>query len=141
MKSDNLPIWYKGVYLNEAVERFTVGNDNLMDEHIMQFDVMGTIAHVRMLQSVGLLTNEELAALERELRVMFRRMQNNDFVIEKGVEDVHSQVELILTRRLGDTGKKVHSGRSRNDQVLVDVRMFIRQKIEELVKTVGRLFD
>jgi len=141
MKPENQPIWYKGTDVHDAVERFTVGLDREMDMYLAQFDVIGSMAHIRMLQSIGLLTTEELPALEAELRVIYRRIMDGGFCIEDGVEDVHSQVELMLTRRLGDAGKKVHSGRSRNDQVLVDVKMFVRQKIEEIVKGVTRLFD
>ena len=141
MNSENQPIWFKGTGVNEAVERFTVGRDREMDMYLTRFDVMGTMAHIRMLASIGLLTNEELSVLEEELRVIYRRILDNDFCIENGVEDVHSQVELLLTRRLGDAGKKVHSGRSRNDQVLVDVKMYIRHEIEEIVRGVVRLFD
>ena len=141
MKSENQPIWYKGTNVNEAIERFTVGFDREMDMYLAQFDVMGTMAHIRMLESIGLLTNDELPALENELRAIYRCIQNHDFCIEVGVEDVHSQVELMLTRKLGDAGKKVHSGRSRNDQVLVDIKMFVRHEIEEIVKSVGCLFD
>ena len=134
-------IWYKGTNVNEAIERFTVGLDREMDMYLARFDVLGTIAHIRMLESVGLLKSEELHALEKELRVIYQRILDNDFCIEEGVEDVHSQVELMLTRRLGDAGKKIHSGRSRNDQVLVDIKMFIRNEIEEIVGGVVQLFN
>ena len=141
MKSENQPVWYKGTNVNEAVERFTVGRDREMDMYLAPFDVMGTMAHIRMLESIGLLTSKELHVLGEELRVIYRCILDNDFFIEDGVEDVHSQVELMLTRKLGDAGKKVHSGRSRNDQVLVDIKMYIRHEIEEIVKSVVRLFD
>ena len=141
MKTENQPIWHKGINVNEAVERFTVGRDREMDMYLARFDVMGTMAHIRMLQSIGLLTGEELSALEEELRVIYRCILNHDFCIESGVEDVHSQVELMLTRKLGDAGKKVHSGRSRNDQVLLDIKLFVRHEIEEIVKVACRLFD
>jgi len=141
MKAENQPIWYKGTNVNEAVERFTVGHDREMDMYLASFDVMGTMAHIRMLQNIGLLTSEELTALEKELRVIYQCILNHDFCIENDVEDIHSQVELMLTRKLGDAGKKVHSGRSRNDQVLVDIRLFVRHEIEEIVKNTGRLFD
>ena len=118
-----------------------MGLDREMDMYLARFDVMGTMAHIRMLQSIGLLISEELPVLEQELRMIYRRILDNDFCIEVGVEDVHSQVELMLTRKLGDAGKKVHSGRSRNDQVLVDIKMYIRHEIEEIVKGVVRLFD
>ena len=141
MKSPNQPVWYKGTGVHEAVERFTVGCDREMDIYLAQFDVMGTMAHIRMLESIGLLTAQELPALEEELRVIYRRILNNDFCIEDGVEDVHSQVELMLTRKLGDAGKKVHSGRSRNDQVLVDIKLYVRHEIEQIVTSTTRLFD
>jgi len=141
MKSENQPIWYKGVHVHQAVERFTVGRDREMDIYLARFDVMGTMAHIRMLESIGLLTNGELLILEEELRLIYRQILDHNFHIENGVEDVHSQVELMLTRRLDDAGKKVHSGRSRNDQVLVDIKMFIRHEIEEMVQGAVRLFD
>ena len=141
MKPGNQPIWFKGTSVDEAVERFTVGKDREMDLYLAQFDVMGTMAHIRMLESIGLLTSDELYALQEELRVIDRRIADNDFCIEDGVEDVHSQVELMLTRRLGDAGKKVHSGRSRNDQVLVDIKLFVRHEMEEIVRATSRLFD
>jgi len=141
MKPENQPIWYKGTDVHDAVECFTVGRDREMDLYLAPFDVMGTMAHIRMLQSIGLLTSEELPALEAELRMIYRRITDNGFCVEDGVEDVHSQVELMLTRSLGDAGKKVHSGRSRNDQVLVDIKMFVRKKIEEIVNGAVHLFD
>ena len=141
MKLDNQYIWFKGTSVNDAVERFTVGSDRDMDIYLARFDVLGTIAHIRMLESIGLLTSEELPVLEEELRAIYRRILDNDFCIEEGVEDVHSQVELILTRKLGDAGKKIHSGRSRNDQVLLDIKLFVRSRIEETVKSVELLFD
>jgi len=141
MNSYNQPIWFKGTSADEAVERFTVGRDKEMDMYLARFDVMGTMAHIRMLESIGLLISEELSVLEEELRLIYRNILHNDFCIEKGVEDVHSQVELMLTRRLGDAGKKVHSGRSRNDQVLVDIKMLIRHEIEETVQGAVRLFN
>ena len=141
MKSENQPVWYKGTDVNEAVERFTVGLDREMDMFLARFDVIGTVAHIRMLESIGLLTGEELSSLEDELRLIYRRISDNNFHIEDGVEDVHSQVELMLTSKLGDAGKKIHSGRSRNDQVLVDIKLFIRNEIEKIVKGVVLLFD
>ena len=141
MKSENQPVWYKGTNVNKSIERFTIGLDRDMDMYLAQFDVMGTVAHIRMLESIGLLTNEELFVLANELRAIYLCILNNDFYIEDGVEDVHSQVELMLIRQLGDTGKKVHSGRSRNDQVLVDIKLFVRHEIEKIVQCVGRLFD
>jgi len=141
MKSDNQPVWYKGTNINEAISRFTVGRDREMDMYLARFDVMGTMAHIRMLESIKLLTGEELRSLEEELRQIYQRILDDDFCIEDGVEDVHSQVELMLTRKLGNAGKKVHSGRSRNDQVLVDIKLFVRHEIEEMVKAIDRLFN
>ena len=140
-KNNNQPVWYKGTGVNEAIERFTVGSDREMDLYLARFDVIGTIAHIRMLESIKLLTEGELGKLEEELRSIHLRISANDFCIEDGVEDVHSQIELLLTRKLGDVGKKIHSGRSRNDQVLVDIKLLIRHEIEEIVKCVCRLFD
>ena len=141
MKSENQPVWYKGTNVNEAIERFTIGRDREMDLYLARFDVTGTMAHIRMLESIGLLTREELDILGKELREIHRRILDNDFCIEDGVEDVHSQVELILTRKLGDAGKKVHSGRSRNDQVLVDIKLFVCHEIEDMVRATERLFN
>ena len=141
MNTDNQPIWFKGTSVDEAVERFTIGCDKEMDMYLARFDVMGTMAHIRMLESIGLLTSKELTEFEENLRVIYQQILDDKFNIEKGVEDVHSQVELILTYCLGDTGKKVHSGRSRNDQVLVDIKMFVRHEIEEIVRRSIRLFD
>ena len=112
-----------------------------MDLYLAPYDVLGSMAHIRMLQSIGLLSADELSALTDALRDIFGEITKGDFTIEEGVEDVHSQVELMLTRRLGDIGKKIHSGRSRNDQVLVDLKLFIRSRIEDLVEAVSRLFD
>ncbi len=141
MKTENKAIWYKGIDVDQEIERFTVGRDREMDMYLAQFDVIGTMAHIRMLESIGLLTHDELPALEKELRNIYERIQKNDFYIEDGAEDVHSQVELMLTHKLGDAGKKVHSGRSRNDQVLVDIKLYLRHEIEEIVKGVSHLFD
>lgn len=112
-----------------------------MDLYLAPYDVIGSLAHITMLESVGLLTGEELQTLSAALRDIYAVAESGDFVIEDGVEDVHSQVELMLTRRLGDVGKKIHSGRSRNDQVLVDLRLYVRARIEETVAAVTRLFD
>ncbi|MDR1866131.1 MAG: argininosuccinate lyase [Bacteroidales bacterium] len=136
-----MKLWDKGIEVNREIERFTVGRDREMDMYLASFDVLGTIAHVRMLESIGLLAADELTVLEAELRNIFRQTEEGDFHIEPGVEDVHSQVELLLTRRLGEAGKKVHSGRSRNDQVLTDVKLYLRHEIEEMTEGVRRLFD
>ena len=133
-------LWEKNVQVDHDVERYTVGRDREMDLYLATYDVLGSMAHIAMLQSIGLLTADELDALTAELRRIYAEAEQDRFVIEEGVEDVHSQVELMLTRRLGDMGKKIHSGRSRNDQVQVDLRLFTRSKIEEVVAAMTRLF-
>jgi argininosuccinate lyase len=134
-------LWEKTAKLDAGVESYTVGLDREMDLYLAPFDVLGSMAHIRMLNSIGLLADDELAQLTAALRDIYREATAGNFVIEEGIEDVHSQVELMLTRRLGDIGKKIHSGRSRNDQVLVDLKLFIRSAIEEVTEAVGRLFD
>jgi argininosuccinate lyase len=136
-----MKLWDKGTEVNRETERFTIGRDREMDMYLAPFDVVGTLAHIRMLESIQLLTKEELIALEKELRAIYRRIMDGDFQIEDGIEDVHTQVELLLTRKLGDTGKKVHSGRSRNDQVLVDIKLYLRHEIRDISENVLRLFD
>ncbi len=127
--------------VDQEVERFTVGKDREMDLYLAKYDVLGSMAHITMLESIGLLTNEELRTLLAALRQIYAIADEGKFVIEEGIEDVHSQVELMLTRSLGDMGKKIHSGRSRNDQVLLDLKLFTRTQIKELVSAVGDLFD
>ena len=122
------------------MERFTVGRDREMDLYLAPYDILGSLAHINMLQSIGLLTADELERLTAELRQIYRDTRSGSFTIEEGVEDVHSQVELLLTRRLGDMGKKIHSGRSRNDQVLVDLKLFTRARLHRLVEGVEQLF-
>lgn len=134
-------LWEKSVQVDKDVERYTVGLDREMDIYLAPYDILGSMAHITMLESIGLLAKDELDTLLAALRDIYADAVAGRFVIEDGVEDVHSQVELMLTRRLGDIGKKIHSGRSRNDQVLVDLRLFIRSKIEEVVECVTRLFD
>lgn len=134
-------LWEKSVTVDHDVEQYTVGRDREMDLYLAPYDVLGSLAHIAMLQSVGLLKSDELATLSDELREIYRTAEQGSFVIEEGIEDVHSQVELMLTRRLGDIGKKIHSGRSRNDQVLVDLKLFIRSRIEDVVNAVHTLFD
>ena len=136
-----MKLWDKGTSVNELIEKFTVGKDREMDLYLAKFDVLGSIAHAKMLQSINLLSESELAELKSELVKIYQIIENGDFRIEDGVEDVHSQVELMLTRKLGDTGKKIHSGRSRNDQVLLDLKLFTRSEIEKLVEAVGELFQ
>ena len=127
--------------MTEEIEKFTVGRDREMDLYLAKYDVLGSMAHITMLQSIDLLTKEELDMLLKELRSIYDQVERGEFVIEEGVEDVHSQVELMLTRKLGDVGKKIHSGRSRNDQVLVDLKLFIREQIKEIAGLVKNLFD
>jgi argininosuccinate lyase len=136
-----MKLWDKGTSVNELIESFTVGKDREMDLYLAKFDVLGSIAHAKMLKSINLLTEKELVDLESELIAIYEVIEKGGFQIEEGVEDVHSQVELMLTRKLGDTGKKIHSGRSRNDQVLLDLKLFTRSEIQKLVMQVCELFD
>lgn len=137
-----MKLWQKeNTVTSEKIERFTVGRDREMDLHLAEFDVLGNIAHATMLETIGLLTADDLAALKTELKVIYEQIQKGEFVIEEGIEDVHSQVELLLTRKLGDTGKKIHSGRSRNDQVLVDMKLYTRARLFEVVQATEKLFD
>ena len=134
-------LWGKNTQVNAKIEAFTIGHDREMDIFLAKYDVLGSMAHIRMLQSVGLLQTDELKSLLAELKNIYQLADNGNFAIEEGVEDVHSQVELLLTRKLGDMGKKIHSGRSRNDQVLVDLKLFARAEIEKTVAAVSDLFD
>lgn len=134
-------LWEKSTTVDHDVESYTVGRDREMDLYLAPYDVLGSLAHIKMLQSIGLLSAEELDTLTGELRGIYEIIGKGEFKIEDDIEDVHSQVELMLTRRLGDTGKKIHSGRSRNDQVLVDLKLFIRSRIEDVTKAMTRLFD
>jgi argininosuccinate lyase len=134
-------LWEKNFEVNAEIERFTVGRDREMDLYLAQYDVLGSMAHITMLESIGLLEKDELNQLLTALKDIYRTCVDGQFTIEAGVEDVHSQVELMLTRRLGDMGKKIHSGRSRNDQVLVDLKLFTRQQLREIVDSVKVLFD
>ena len=134
-------LWEKNVQVDQEVDTFTVGKDREMDLYLAKYDVLGSMAHITMLESIGLLTKEELTVLLAELKNIYAVADSGQFVIEEGVEDVHSQVELMLTRRLGNTGKKIHSGRSRNDQVLLDLKLFTRAQIQEVVELVSGLFE
>ena len=136
-----MKLWQKDKAALAEVEQFTVGQDPVLDMHLAPFDVLGSLAHIKMLESIGLLTAEELQVLSAALRAIYRRIESGDFLMEAGVEDIHSQVELELTRKLGDTGKKIHSGRSRNDQVLVDLKLYLRHEIREITIAVKALFD
>ncbi|MBO4563860.1 MAG: argininosuccinate lyase [Bacteroidaceae bacterium] len=138
MSKDKL--WTKNVQMTDEIERFTVGKDREMDLYLAKYDVLGSMAHITMLESIGLLSKDELSQLLTALKAIYAEADAGRFVIEEGVEDVHSQVELMLTRQLGDIGKKIHSGRSRNDQVLVDLKLFIRDQIKEVVQLTEALF-
>ena len=134
-------LWEKNYEINKEIERFTVGRDREMDLYLAPYDVLGSMAHITMLESIGLIGKEELPVLLQELKYIYAVCQKGEFVIEDGIEDVHSQVELMLTRKLGDMGKKIHSGRSRNDQVLVDLKLFTRHQLQLIADNVKDLFD
>ncbi len=136
-----MKLWQKNTNVSAAVEAFTVGNDRAMDMHLAPHDVVGSLAHITMLESIGLLTPDELRILSAELKGIYKEITAGNFTLEDGVEDIHSQVELMLTQRLGEVGKRIHSGRSRNDQVLVDLKLFFRSAIEQLVQNIHHLFD
>ncbi|MCM1348693.1 MAG: argininosuccinate lyase [Firmicutes bacterium] len=134
-------LWSKNFEPDKAVETFTVGNDRELDLQLARYDVQGSLAHIKMLESIGLLSEIELQELTRELKVIAKIIERGEFKIEEGIEDVHSQVEFMLTERLGDVGKKIHSGRSRNDQVLVDIKLFMRDELISMAKSVWLLFE
>ena len=134
-------LWEKNIDVNPEIERFTVGKDREMDLFLARYDVLGSLAHCKMLESIGMLTSEEQQQLRQGLWGVYSAAATGTFTIEPGVEDVHSQVELMLTRALGDTGKKIHSGRSRNDQVLLDLKLFTRHELQEVCDAVIALFD
>ncbi len=134
-------LWQKTTDVNQLVENFTVGRDREFDRQMAAFDVLGSLAHTQMLQTINLLSAEDLQLVQTELKKIYQDIQNDSFEIEAGVEDVHSQVELLLTRRIGDAGKKIHSGRSRNDQVLVDLKLFFRSELQQVVESVQQLFN
>jgi len=136
-----MKLWQKDKASLKEVETFTVGKDREMDMYLAAFDVVGSLAHMEMLESVGLLTKDELVQIQTELKKIYRQIQKGDFKLQDDVEDIHSQVELLLTQKLGDTGKKIHSARSRNDQVLVDIKLFLRNELEELVKAIQPFFE
>ena len=133
-------LWEKNVQVDAGIDRFTVGRDREMDLYLAPYDILGSIAHITLLESIGLLTRDELDTLTAELRRIYAVAEAGEFAIEEGIEDVHSQVELMLTRKLGDIGKKIHSGRSRNDQVLVDLKLFIRSELQQIVELTDHLF-
>lgn len=134
-------LWEKNVQLNKEIERFTVGRDHELDVFLAKYDVLGSMAHITMLESIGLLAADELKILLEELREIYKLADEGKLVIEDGIEDVHSQVELMLTRKLGVVGKKIHSGRSRNDQVLVDLKLYARSEIRTIAEAANSLFN
>src|SRR5688572_12930731 len=136
-----MKLWQKDKASLKEVETFTVGKDREMDMYLAAFDVLGSLAHIQMLESVGLLTKNELVQLQQELKSIYRQIEKGEFKLQDDVEDIHSQVELLLTQKLGDVGKKIHAARSRNDQVLVDIKLFLRNELEELVNTIRPFFD
>lgn len=136
-----MKLWQKNTSSLKEVENFTVGNDRDFDLQLAPFDVLGSLAHVMMLETVGLLTKEDKSSLVKELQSVYRSIQDATFHIQPDVEDIHSQIEMLLTRKLGDTGKKIHTARSRNDQVLVDIKLFLRHELEELVNAIQLLFE
>ena len=136
-----MKLWEKSVKIDKDIERYTIGRDREMDLYLAPFDVLGSMAHITMLESIGLLEKDELDVLLAEMKKIYADAVAGDFEIEEGIEDVHSEVELILTRRLGDIGKKIHSGRSRNDQVLVDLKLYMRHELQEITRLTVELFN
>ncbi len=136
-----MKLWEKSVQVDKDIERYTIGRDREMDLYLAPFDVLGSMAHITMLESIGLLEKNELEVLLKEMKSIYQDACAGNFEIEEGIEDVHSQVELLLTRRLGDIGKKIHSGRSRNDQVLIDLKLYMRHEIKEVVAETVKLFE
>jgi len=141
IKRITMKLWEKGIPVNKAIEDFTVGKDRELDLYLAPFDILGSMAHITMLETVGLIGKNELPVLLRELKKLYQLAIDNNFIIEDGVEDVHSQVEFLLTKELGDLGKKIHSGRSRNDQVLLDLKLFTRDAIKEIVESTSSIID
>jgi len=136
-----MKLWEKGISTDQAIEKFTVGKDKEMDLFLAKYDILGSIAHIKMLESAGLIKSEELPLLTEELKKLYYLAEDGKLVIEEGIEDIHSQVEFMLTKKLGDLGKKIHSGRSRNDQVMLDIKLFIRDGIRDIVFKVSELSD
>ncbi|MFW5755682.1 MAG: argininosuccinate lyase [Tangfeifania sp.] len=136
-----MKLWDKGITVNDAIEKFTVGKDRELDLYLAPYDILGSMAHVIMLESVGLIAKNELPLLLEALKKLYKKAAAGNFIIDEGVEDVHSQVEFLLTQELGDLGKKIHSGRSRNDQVLLDLKLFTRDGIKEIVVATEKLVD
>jgi argininosuccinate lyase len=136
-----MKLWQKNTETLKEVETFTVGKDRELDLFLAPFDVLGSLAHIKMLNSVGLLKNEEVSELQKALKDIYKEINSGNFSLEDDVEDIHSQIEFLLTKKLGDSGKKIHSARSRNDQVILDLKLFLRSEIEGLVHDVNAFFD
>ncbi|MCW5910820.1 MAG: argininosuccinate lyase, partial [Cyclobacteriaceae bacterium] len=136
-----MKLWSKNKESLKTVTDFTTGQDNVLDLYLAPFDILGSLAHITMLEAIGLLTKNELEILSKELKSIYKEIQSGKFEIEAGVEDIHSQIELLLTKKLGDVGKKIHSGRSRNDQVLVDIKLYLRHETEQLTQAVQQVFE
>lgn len=136
-----MKLWAKNTDVQKEVEQFTVGNDRELDMYLAPFDVLGSIAHITMLESIGLLSKDDLSTLKKELVKIYGEIEKGEFKIEDGIEDVHSQVEYLLTQRIGEAGKKIHSGRSRNDQVLVDIKQYLRHELKQIVFLAKQLFN
>lgn len=134
-------LWNKGTKAEEIVEEFTVGNDRILDMKLAKYDIIGSLAHIEMLTKIGLLTEEEFAVLSKELKNILKTVESGEFRLDDDVEDIHSQVEIMLTGKLGALGKKIHSGRSRNDQVLVDIKLFLKDEVRKLKDEVIDLFN
>jgi argininosuccinate lyase len=136
-----MKLWHKGVDVHKKIEEFTIGRDRELDLLLARYDILGSLAHIAMLEKIGLLSTEEYRQLNKELKAIYKKIETGNFSIDQGIEDVHSQVEFMLTQSLGDTGKKIHSARSRNDQVLLDIKLFTRSKLLHIVEVLAQLFD
>ncbi len=136
-----MKLWHKGIDLHKKIEEFTIGRDRELDIFLAPYDVLGSLAHIAMLHKIGLISTQELELLKQELKTIYRKIETGNFTIDQGIEDVHSQVEYMLTQRLGDTGKKIHTARSRNDQVLLDIKLFTRHKLLEIADVMAQLFE
>ena len=136
-----MKLWNKGFEIDKYIEEYTVGADRELDLRLAKYDIEGSMAHIKMLETIGLLEKSELEQLLAALAELLEEARKGNFTIEEGVEDVHSQVEMLLTRKLGDMGKKIHSGRSRNDQVLVDLKLFMRDELRDIARHTKQLFD
>jgi argininosuccinate lyase len=135
-----MKLWQKQSEINKTIEKFTIGNDRMLDMQLAYFDIIGSMAHIKMLLEIEILTAEEQKKIHKSLDDILDKIDNQQFTIDEGVEDIHSQIELILTDRLGDMGKKIHTGRSRNDQVLLDLKLYMRHQIKEIVQLAESLF-